>query len=1511
VNRKSPVAISEAGFDWKVSTPTFSVLGGTYDSDRTVAIAITTASATIHYTQNGSEPTTSDSTIASGSTVTVSSSQTLKAKAFKTGMPASTATSETYTMKVAAIGYSPGATTYTSAQNVTMTTATPGVTIRYTTDGTTPTGSSTAYTGAINIATSTLLKAVGFKSGYTDSDVASGTYTMNFGTLATPTADQATDTYITAVTVSLSSISGATIRYTTNNTAVQTNSTAYTTPLAIDVTTTLRFKAFHPDYAASSEVTRTYTITPAAPVFNPTAGNYVGGQEVTVTAATSGSTIYYTINGVEPTTSDPAITSGSTLVVGNYTLKAKAFKTGTTASTTTTAAYTISGSVTPPAIAAGKDHSLAIRSDGVAWGWGNNAFGELGIGASTTDKVLPVVISGLNGGVAIDAGGTHSHSLKDDGTLVGFGDNTNGRIGDGTTTVRYLPTAITALSAVVAVTSGADHSLFLKGDGSVYASGNNFYGQVGDGSTTTRTAPTLITGVSSVSAVSAGDSFSVVLEQDGTISSWGRNNSGQLGNGNTTNSTSPVSVSSISTATEIAAGFQHALALLADGTVRAWGNNSWGQIGDGYWGSSNNRSTAVEVAGLDDVIGIGAGSSFSMALKDDGTVWTWGGNSQGELGDGTTTDRSSPAQIAGLSDIIQIAAGNNHALAMTSDGTVFAWGRNVDGQLGDGTTTNRLSPIEISGPGMNWRVPTPTLSLGSGLYYADQTVTVTIPDPDATLRYTITGVDPTSSDATVTSGGTISVQHSQTLKVSGWRTGATTSLVVGRTYELKAVTPVLTPGSGAYGASQSVSMSTTTGGSTIRYTTDGTEPTASSTAYASAISVPDTQTVKAKAFKSGWTTSDSGHASYWISSGTVATPSITPSGGAQTSPPLVAITTATSGATIRYTLDGSTPTAASAVFVYPFLVKATTTVKAKAFKANYASSAVATTTYDVDASGAAATPTIVPAGGWFATQQTVTISGPSGATLRYTIDGTDPTTSSTTITSGNTITVAKSQIVKVRAWASGVDPSAIRRADFVVIGTVSGGVSHSAALAANGTVWTWGSNFYYQLGQSPSVQQSTTPVQALSGATALSVGAHHNLAMKSDGTVWSWGRGANGRLGNGSASGEVSTPAQITFTNAVAIAAGYAHSLVLKADGTVWAFGKNEYGELGDGTTTQRTTAVPVTGLTGVIAIAAGRDSSYALQSDGAGSGIVWAWGNNQSGQLGDGSTLSRLTPVRVLGLSSATALAASTSASFAFAIGSDGKIYGWGENTLRQLGVGHTTDQVTAVALPAINAARVVTAAIGTGLAVDATARTWAWGDATYGALAIGPVATGQVAVVPQRSDIGGVLNLAAGDLHTLAMLPNGAVKAYGDNQFGKLGDGTGTPSLEGVLVSGLSLADNTFLAGDQDADDLATWREYLVGTDPLNPDTNGNGVLDGHDDATGANGLDPDSDDDGVPNWIEQQNGTDPFNADTDGDSVNDANDAFPLDPTRSMAPSSNPSDTTPPVVTLKEPVSAQLIP
>jgi alpha-tubulin suppressor-like RCC1 family protein len=1506
-SRPTPYAISDVDYEWKVAPPTFNVTAGTYTTDRTVTVATGTPGATIHYTRNGSEPTTSDSTVASGSTLTVSYSQTLKAKAFKSGWAASTTASAAYLMKVGGVGYSPSPATYSTAQTVTLSTITPGVTIRFTTDGSTPTAASTAYAAPISIGTTTVLKARGFKTDWSDSDLSSGSYTMFFGTLATPTADQATGTYIGAVTVALSSIPGATIRYTTIGSYVDASSPIYTMPFTFDQTTTLRFKAYHPDYAASAEVMRTYTLAPAAPVFDPAAGSYTAGQEVTITGATAGSTIRYTINGVEPTTSDPTITSGSTLVVGNYTLKAKAWKTNNTPSTTTTATYSISGEVTPPALAAGNGHSLAIRSDGTTWAWGH---GNLGTGANTPSS-LPVLTSGLTGAVAADGGNAFSHVVKLDGALAAFGWNTYGQLGTSTTDASYLPAALTGLTGIIAVSAAEDHAIALKGDGTIYGWGRNLHGEVGDGTTTQRTSPVALSSLTAMAAVSAGRNFSLALKQDGTIKSWGVNGTGQLGNGTTTSASSPTAVSSISTATAISAGLLHALALLADGSVRSWGHNYHGQLGNGLSGWSTDQSSPVDVAGLDDVIAIGAGGSFSVALTDDGRVWTWGDNSFGELGDGTTTPRASAAAVAGLPDIVKIAVGSNHVLAMTADATVYAWGLNSGGQLGDGTTTNRLTPIQISGPGMAWRVPTPTLSVASGLYYADQSVTVTIPDPNATLRYTTTGVDPTSGDATVAHGGTIAIPHSQTLKVSGWKTGHTTSVVTARTYELKAVTPAMTPGAGAYGSSQSVSISTTTSAATIRYTTDGTEPTSSSTAYASAITVPDTQTVKARAFKTGWTDSDSGHASYVISAGTVATPVMTPAGGTHVSPPLVTITVATSAATIRYTLDGSTPTAASPVFVYPFLATATTTVKARAFKAGYTSSAVASTTYELDAAGAAATPLISPAGGWFPTQQIVTITGSSGATLRYTTDGTDPTTSSTTITSGSTITVDRSEIVKVRAWASGVDPSAVRRADFVITGAVAAGYLHSMAIRSDHSLWTWGGNPFGQLANGGTTDASV-PAQVMTQVAAVAGAERHTVIAKTDGTLWGAGAGDNGRLGNGSGHGAYSAVQVSGFTNAVAVAAGRAHSLVLKSDGTVWAYGANASGELGDGTTTGRSTPVQVVGLSGIVAIAAGLESSYALQTDGAGGGILWSWGANTAGQLGDGSSTRRLTPTRVVGIGDAVAIAAGSSAQFAVALRANGQVVAWGQNNLNQIGIGTTANQLTPVALPMIQAARLIAAGTNHGIAVDAAARSWAWGDGLNGALGLGANTVSHSAPIPRRSDVGGVLAVAAGDAHTLAAQPDGTVRAYAANGRSPLGNGPPSyTELTGVVMSGLTLADNAFLAGDQDGDDLATWREYLLGTDPLNPDTNGNGILDGHDDAIGANGLNPDSDDDGVPNWIEQKNGTDPFNADTDGDSVNDANDAFPLDPTRSMAPSSNPSDTTPPVVTLKEPVSAQLIP
>ena len=194
-------------------------------------------------------------------------------------------------------------------------------------------------------------------------------------------------------------------------------------------------------------------------------------------------------------------------------------------------------------------------------------------------------------------------------------------------------------------------------------------------------------------AISAGNSRCLLLDGDGKIWSWGRNSSGQLGDGSTADNYYPVPVDNLFGVVAVAGGGNmHSLALQYNGTVWAWGGNSSGQIGDG---STTNRTTPTQVSNLGNIIAIAAGNSHSLALREDGTVWAWGSNSYGQLGDETTTKRTTPVQVSNLTDIVAISAGSSHSLALKSDGTVWAWGYNSSGQLGDGTTTHRLTPTQV------------------------------------------------------------------------------------------------------------------------------------------------------------------------------------------------------------------------------------------------------------------------------------------------------------------------------------------------------------------------------------------------------------------------------------------------------------------------------------------------------------------------------------------------------------------------------------------------------------------------------------------------------------------------------------------------------------------------------------------------------------------------------------------------------------------------------------------------
>ena len=213
-----------------------------------------------------------------------------------------------------------------------------------------------------------------------------------------------------------------------------------------------------------------------------------------------------------------------------------------------------------------------------------------------------------------------------------------------------------------------------------------------------------------------------------------------------------------------------------------------------------------------------------------------------------------------------------------------------------------------------------------------------------TLHYTLNGAEPTDADPVVVSGGTVAITQSGTLKVKAWKTDAPTSAMASATYELKAVTPTIAPGTGVYVTPPSVTLATTTPGATIRYTLDSTDPTAASAVYGSPITIDSTRTLKTRAFKSGWTTSDAAYASYHVPTGTVTPPVITPTAGTYTDHILVSMSSATPGATVRYTLDGTTPTIASAVFQMPLLVSSTTTVTAKAFKTGMTASTPANAT---------------------------------------------------------------------------------------------------------------------------------------------------------------------------------------------------------------------------------------------------------------------------------------------------------------------------------------------------------------------------------------------------------------------------------------------------------------------------------------------------------------------------------------------------------------------------------------
>jgi len=333
---------------------------------------------------------------------------------------------------------------------------------------------------------------------------------------------------------------------------------------------------------------------------------------------------------------------------------------------------------------AGAQHSFALLPDGSLWAWGFNN-GRLGDG-TTTRRHTPVWI--MDDVVQVSGNSLFTMAIRSDNSLWAWGNNSGGRFGIGTTTSLSL-VPIRIMDDVVYVSVGSFHTMAIRSDGSLWAWGGNVHGQLGDGTTIDRTTPVMV--MDNVISVSAGVFHTAAIRGDGSLWAWGSNGSGNLGDGTATTRHAPVWI--MDDVVQVSAAFFHTTAIRSDGSLWAWGSNAGGRLGDG---TTTGRRTPTKI--MDDTIYVSAGIDHTMAIRNDGSLWAWGSNADGRLGDGTTQNSNVPTKVTSNVTLVSTSGGSSnsgHTMAVTSDGSLWAWGLNNNGQLGDGTIINRYIPVLI------------------------------------------------------------------------------------------------------------------------------------------------------------------------------------------------------------------------------------------------------------------------------------------------------------------------------------------------------------------------------------------------------------------------------------------------------------------------------------------------------------------------------------------------------------------------------------------------------------------------------------------------------------------------------------------------------------------------------------------------------------------------------------------------------------------------------------------------
>jgi alpha-tubulin suppressor-like RCC1 family protein len=355
-----------------------------------------------------------------------------------------------------------------------------------------------------------------------------------------------------------------------------------------------------------------------------------------------------------------------------------------------------------------KSAAAAPVASGKLFTWGDNIGGQLGLG-NITDYSSPKQVGALTNWSQVATTGYHTLAINTTGQLWSWGYNNKGQLGQGNTTNCSSPIQVGALTnwKQPSVSGYSGNSSFcIKTDGTLWAWGNNANYQLGQGNMTNRSSPVQIgsnTNWAVIKSSPSASTFCLATTTDGKLFAWGDGFSGKLGLGNQNSRSFPVQVGALTTWLNPATGQGFSVCTKTDGTLWTWGNGNQGRLG---LSNTTSYSSPKQVGSDTNWLTPAAGGYTAMCVKTDGTLWSWGYAGFGQLGIsvGYTTNRSSPVQVGALTNWSKPIMGAEMAGCLKTDGTLWMWGRNVEGQLGQGNTTNRSSPVQV-GSLTTWTVP--------------------------------------------------------------------------------------------------------------------------------------------------------------------------------------------------------------------------------------------------------------------------------------------------------------------------------------------------------------------------------------------------------------------------------------------------------------------------------------------------------------------------------------------------------------------------------------------------------------------------------------------------------------------------------------------------------------------------------------------------------------------------------------------------------------------------------------